>query len=656
MSDYLPKNVLLNYMPIIIGLILSLGTAYYAATTPHGERNIGWKIYDYYNRYYPSPQPSSNIVIVDVDDQSLEAIGQWPWPRYRLAETIRIIIEGRPSSLLLDILLAERDRTSIVNIQKQLEMDFGIDIEVQGLPAVLEDNDKYLSSILTNSQVVLGSVATQNRVDDIGLCASGNKSTIQSNHIESLEFPRMQGVICPLDGFYQQSASTGFINSSIDSDGLLRRVPILMSHKNKLIPSLSLAGLETVFGNRFTVKPSLSGSTVEINGREIPLDRKGRALLNFRGKGRSYQTVPILNVLNGTTPPDFFLGKIVLLGATASGLNDVVSTSLDIAFPGTEAHAVFIDNVLNNDVIYTPAWFENAETITIIIIGMLTAMIVMSFTPRTCYLVSLLILVFLLVIPAALLYNYQLYVSPFLCVANFLAILTLATIAKYYAAEKHLTAVLASISKANFSVIDSMATVAELRDPETGGHIIRTRLYVKVLAKKLQTMEEFKDEVDDDFIEYINAAAPLHDIGKVGIADKILLKPGKLSNDEFDVMRTHAQLGGDLLKQAEANVGFSPYLRIASEIAASHHEKWDGSGYPMGLKGNEIPLSARIMAIADVFDALVNKRVYKEAISFERTIDIMMSDSGTHFDPTLMEAFMEVKDEFIEIALKISDD
>jgi len=203
--------------------------------------------------------------------------------------------------------------------------------------------------------------------------------------------------------------------------------------------------------------------------------------------------------------------------------------------------------------------------------------------------------------------------------------------------------------------IYSLASLAETRDPETGGHILRTQRYVRALARKLAERPEYSDALDPKTINLLFMSAPLHDIGKVGIEDKILLKPGKLDDDEFADMKRHAALGRDALRVAEEKLGQNSFMRHAREIAHSHHEKWDGSGYPQGLAGEAIPLSGRMMAIADVYDALISKRVYKPPFSHAKAMAIIRKDSGAHFDPVMVDALNDIEPEFKQIALEFAD-
>jgi putative two-component system response regulator len=199
--------------------------------------------------------------------------------------------------------------------------------------------------------------------------------------------------------------------------------------------------------------------------------------------------------------------------------------------------------------------------------------------------------------------------------------------------------------------IRALAHLAEIRDPETGNHILRTQGYVQLLAQKLQTHPRFSAMLNDRYIQLLARSAPLHDIGKVGIPDAILLKPGKLTPEEWEIMKTHAYLGAEAIEEAERDVEMPvEFLTLAKEIAHRHHEKWDGSGYPDGLAGESIPVSARIMALADVFDALISRRVYKEPMSHDEVRSIIQAGRSQHFDPDMVDAFFAHFSDFCAIA------
>jgi response regulator RpfG family c-di-GMP phosphodiesterase len=201
----------------------------------------------------------------------------------------------------------------------------------------------------------------------------------------------------------------------------------------------------------------------------------------------------------------------------------------------------------------------------------------------------------------------------------------------------------------------SLASLAETRDNETGSHILRTQRYVRVLAEDLVKRGLYTDDLSGDQIDLLYKSAPLHDIGKVGVPDSILRKPGKLDESEWIEMKKHAQYGYDALRIAEERLGSSSFLRVAGEIALTHHEKWDGSGYPRGIAGKDIPLAGRLMAIADVYDALITKRVYKEAFSHEKATAIIVEGKETHFDPYLVDTFLERIADFMRINLEFKN-
>ncbi|RLL53319.1 HD domain-containing protein [Mariprofundus sp. EBB-1] len=201
----------------------------------------------------------------------------------------------------------------------------------------------------------------------------------------------------------------------------------------------------------------------------------------------------------------------------------------------------------------------------------------------------------------------------------------------------------------------ALTTLAEARDNETGAHILRTQRYVRALAIELKNQQKFADYLDDETIDLLYKSAPLHDVGKVGIPDAILLKNGKLTQEEFEIMKTHPQIGADALSIAEEDLGTNSFLTFAREISLTHHEKWDGSGYPAGLSGDAIPCSGRLMAVADVYDALISKRVYKPGFSHEKAKAVILEGRGTHFDPDIVDAFIAAEEAFCVIAKQYED-
>lgn len=208
------------------------------------------------------------------------------------------------------------------------------------------------------------------------------------------------------------------------------------------------------------------------------------------------------------------------------------------------------------------------------------------------------------------------------------------------------------ISESHIATIYALVKLSESRDDDTGRHIERTSKLCRLMAQYLSILPKYKETINANYIENIYKASPLHDIGKVGIPDSILLKPGKLTSEEFEIMKTHTTIGYKTLSEVQRKYKNNGFIKMGMEIAKYHHEKWDGTGYPIGLFGDEIPISARIMALVDVYDALRSKRVYKEAFTHEKACEIITEGRGKHFDPLIVEVFLQNNEEFIDIASK----
>lgn len=222
--------------------------------------------------------------------------------------------------------------------------------------------------------------------------------------------------------------------------------------------------------------------------------------------------------------------------------------------------------------------------------------------------------------------------------------------------SKELIAHTEKVIKIQDNTISGLANLIESRDGETGGHIIRTSRYVSMLANAAKDEGVCPELLTNEYIELLVRAAPLHDIGKIGVSDLILKKQGKLTIEEFDIMKTHASEGGKIVRNVMHDMENEDYINMAAQVAEGHHEKWNGSGYPNGISGEDIPLCARIMAIADVFDALVSKRCYKDAFSFDKAFKIIEESSGTHFDPTLAEIFLKIRPQIEAAAIELADE
>jgi putative two-component system response regulator len=203
--------------------------------------------------------------------------------------------------------------------------------------------------------------------------------------------------------------------------------------------------------------------------------------------------------------------------------------------------------------------------------------------------------------------------------------------------------------------IFALAKLAESRDPETGAHLERMRLYARILAAQLAKTPKYRQQLDLDYVRTIYLTSPLHDIGKVGIPDSVLLKAGRLDEEEFEIMKRHTLIGAETLEAAICHHRGVTFLEMGRDIALTHHERWDGGGYPHGLAGEDIPLCGRIVTVADVYDALTTKRSYKNAFAHDVTRSIIVEESGTHFDPDVVDAFLAAEDEFMRVRDELAE-
>ena len=242
--------------------------------------------------------------------------------------------------------------------------------------------------------------------------------------------------------------------------------------------------------------------------------------------------------------------------------------------------------------------------------------------------------------------DYWKEIMSFICIGSITAFIMTITIIVLIVQGNKRAFYHEQVSGMQTGMITLMADIVENRDDNTGGHIKRTANYVEHIAKELKKQGAYKDVLTDEYMKDLIVAAPLHDIGKIHIPDAVLNKPGRLTDEEFAIMKTHTTAGQDLLNHAKEELGEYSYLIMAVEMAAYHHEWWNGKGYPYGISGEEIPLCARIMAVADVFDALVSKRVYKDPMPLEKAYSIIKEESGTHFDSKVVDAFFAVADKF----------
>lgn len=319
-------------------------------------------------------------------------------------------------------------------------------------------------------------------------------------------------------------------------------------------------------------------------------------LVNYRGRARTFSYVSAANLLGERLADEQIRGKIVFAGTSAAGFKEFRATPVETLMPGVEIHATVVDNILKGDGLSRPAYMRGAEVL-IAFLNML----------------------------------------------------------KFWQEEIRSKRRNSDLVQTQAAIIESMASLTETRDPETGRHIKRTQEYVRLLAHRLKHNSNYSHLLSAETIDLLYKSAALHDIGKVGVSDRILLMPGRLTEEEFEEMKKHTVICRDVIAETQKKLGNKAFLKFAREIAFTHHEKWDGSGYPRALKGEQIPLSGRLMAVVDMYKALTTRRVYKPAHSHEEAVHIMSTEERHSFDPHVLEAFLKFSDDFRALAAKYVD-
>lgn len=639
------------YLGILITTVI-LGISF---LYPNAYKKLDYKVYDVLTSFVPEKSKTNYVTIIDVDDRSLAELGQWPWARYKLAEILDTVKNNGAVAIGLDIIFPEEDRTSIKNIKQAYKDDFNLDIEINNVPEGMEDNDNFLAEVLSSGPFILSSFFIYDKSFNNPGCVMNPLKVFGQTGDE--HYLNATGMLCSITKLAKTSELTGFFNAMSDEDGIMRRITLITKYKGAYFPNLSLATFLRISGNySIEADKDINGQFIKAWNRKIYLDESGSVLINFReNRSRYYKYLSASDIFYGRFSPDDIKGKVVFVGSSATGLNDLHTTSFDTYFPGIEVHATFVDNLLNGDFFYRPAWGTWFSTLSIIFFGISISFLLSRIGSLFNIIFLPMICLFVLTGTYIIIYNYNMYVSPTTTLVTIIFVYLSLTFVKYFIEEKRSKLWINMLTETQEATIRSMASVAETRDPETGGHIYRTQNYVKALAEHLLSNGKFTDELNEEIIKILYNSAPLHDVGKVGIPDGILLKPGKLTDEEFTIMKSHASLGGDIIGKAEVGMMDSSFLHYARQIAVSHHEKWDGSGYPNGLAGSDIPLSGRLMAVADVYDALISKRHYKDGMSHEKAASIIIEGSGKHFDPEIVQAFIEIESQFIEISIKFND-
>jgi adenylate cyclase len=644
-----------TFPTILAGIVLTLLGGVLSLWSPILVDSLEGKVYDSFLRSAPRHPASGRIAIVDLDEASLERLGQWPWPRYRIARLLERIREDGATAVGLDIVFAEPDRVSLLSLSGEILRDLGTRIDLAGSPREALDTDRKLAATLAEGPFVLGYQFDFERTRGNGCVLHPLHEAIRDAEGAGgadglLEAP---GIVCNLPALSKAAGSSGFFNATPDPDGVLRRVPLVIRHKGALYPNLALALYRKALGGDVVLERDTEGvEALRLDGRRIPLDRHGNMLVNFRGPHRTFPHLSAAAVLEGTADTTRLKGRIVLLGTTAAGLKDIRTTPLDPVQPGVEIHANVLDNLLSGDPIAEPRWARVVRLLLVLVPGfLLTGLLARSSAAWGLA----------LIVPSAaaiwlgsweLLAYRQVFLPPLLPVVTLAVVFTVLASLRYLQADREVRERTRKLALTQDAIIQSLAALTETRHHETGGHIQRTRHYVRVLAGRLQAHPGFRNRLDDATVDLLFRLAPLHDIGKVGVRDRILLKPDQLTAEEYEEMKRHTLYGSETIRLAKRMMGEDAFFQIADDLVLNHHERWDGTGYPSGLREEAIPLPGRLMAVADAYDAIISPRVYKPAQIHEEAVRIMSEKRGTYFDPDVVDAFLEINEEFRGIAAR----
>jgi adenylate cyclase len=625
---------------LLCGVLPAFVVAVLSLYRPSFLANLEYSAYDMLVRAARTRPPGGHIVIVDVDERSLAAMGQWPWRRDLVGNLIARMRDMGASTIALDIIFAESDR------------DAGSGVTP----------DERLADTLRSrgpggnegpGGVVLGYALTfdeaSNQLNQSTACVQhplGLAMIRRGDEPPGDPFFRATGAICSLRLLTEAAGASGFLNATPDPDGYLRRVPLLAGLGDRIYPGLALAAV--VADSRIRDIDlrviNVNASSLLLDGRSVPLDGKSNLLLRYRGPKRTFPYISAADVLTGQTPAETFKDKIVFVGATALGTREVVSTPIDTLFAGVEVQATVVDNLLQQDFIRRPEYGVLLETQIVLGLGMMAALLVGRLGLTWGGLGVAAALAAAWAGTAWLMSVGGVFLSPLFPTLGLIASFGAMAVARFTLERRRADQAGQDKIISQRLMVQSLLSLTEVRDVETGRHSRRTQEYTRILAEQLATRPEFHAYLTPERIALLSSLAPLHDIGKVGVPDRLLNKSGALTPEETVEMRKHPAHGRDVIVHAERDVGKSDdaILAMAKDIVYTHHEKWDGTGYPQGLRGAAIPIAGRLMALVDVYDAVTTRRAYREPMSHDDAVAFIVAGKGTHFDPSVVDAFLEV--------------
>lgn len=615
---------------LIVGLLAATLAGVLAIVRPSPLPGLDWLVYDALVRSDSAAPATSGplpAAVVAIDEASLARHGQWPWSRDLIAALIERLDQMGAAVVAFDMLFAEPDRED---------------------PSA----DKRLAAVLTRSPAVLGHGLLFDAVAAPPGCHLLPVELVERQRGDQpphAGFHEVRGAICPLPILAQAAGATGFINAMPDGDGRLRRLPMLVRKGDDVFAGLALAAVRRVVGGPVVLDARGNGSIgLTVGSHTVSLDPAGQMLVRHRPAADRSPMIGAADVLDGRVDASLVRGRLVFVGATALGLRDAVTTSVERALPGVVLHAAVADTLMG-----APG-FEQTELAPLVeVLAAVTAALLVSLITWRFGMVAGLVGGLVLAAGAwwaasGLLIGSGRFFSPFwpwIGIATALLIdggAGLIRERRRADRERHRRA------DAQRLIVQALTTLTETRDADTGRHARRTQELTRILATALARRPAYRAQLDPGRVELISTLAPLHDIGKVGVSDAVLRKAGALSPTELEEMRRHPGLGYESLLRAEtlAGVHDDEVLAVAKEIVHTHHERWDGSGYPRGLRAEQIPVSGRLVALVDAYDALVGGRSYKARVEHDEAVREIAVGRGQHFDPEVVDVFLSVEQQF----------
>lgn len=624
---------------LLVGLGLTLLACLLSVWRPALVSELDQRVYDLLLRASAESIDDPQVVIVDIDDPSLQAFGQWPWPRSLLALLMDQVRRAEPRAVGIDMMLAEPDRMRPESLDPALRERLKALFQTPNPPF----SDQALAGVLAGGPFVLG-YKVHFEAPGAGVWTGAEPPSLALPVPESRLF-EARGRLGVLPELAARVPAAGFLNAVADRDGIFRRIPLLIAAQGELYPGLALATLLLADG---VETPALQAGRDELflrwGERRIPLDNQGNFLIDFPAARGGWQRISAGALLDDPQAAVRLKDKVVFVGVAATGLDTRLVSPLGETFLGVEIHARIAANILNGDFIRVPGWFPGADILMLLITGLLLPLLLAWLSPTVGLLLTALSGLLFWTGSAWLLNLHGLYLSPIMPILLMCAILGAATLLRFRFEERRSHQHREQTEFMQNFMMQSLCSLASIRDSETGAHILRTEQYLRSVAEELSHHPRYGRILTPETIDLLCRLASLHDIGKVGVPDLLLLKPGRLTPEEYDEVKKHTTYGRQVIDEAErrAGVSGSPALQMAREIVYCHHEWWDGSGYPRGLEGEEIPLPARIFCIVDVWDALTSDRPYRDAWNKEEALAHIINQAGTHFDPHVVNEFIQM--------------